>query len=186
MLVELLTLQNAGRSLEEICHPRTEGNNWAHTQNTTITISEDGAATLQFADVQAEQAILQAIPESASSEQRTDRQADSEAIMEEVMDIVAEGRFAGNGGDRSLLPPSWMDVSLKDPQLKIAVCLSFDRLMQSILLTNTDHQTHSAAHRQACPRPIHIHLFNPRRSLQRIQGQREAEEARADASDAKA
>jgi len=117
-MVEALTLQKAGRVLHEVCYPRVDGKNWQYTHNTTIATDADGVPTLEYADERAEQAILRSIAEPASEEQ----QANSEALFEEVTNTVAEGKLLQASEKPSFLAPVWMDFSMKDPELKMAVC----------------------------------------------------------------
>lgn len=121
VMVEALVLQKAGRPAGQVCYPRAAGSNvWMHTRNGTIQPSAaGGGVNVVFTDPQAEQQILQAIPQELQQPQ------DERALFGEVEGAVAQGELAGQqaeaGKQSGFLPPAWMDVSIQDPTLKMAV-----------------------------------------------------------------
>lgn len=119
--VEVLVLERAGRDVEQVCWPRVQGGmgSWVYTRNATVQPSSDGGVTLGFTQAEAEQQILQAIPDTTPDALVQDAQA----LFSEVEGAVAEEgglpEYANGGGKRT--QPVWMDFSLTDPTLKLAV-----------------------------------------------------------------
>ena len=119
--VEALVLQKAGRDVEQVCWPRGEGSHgWMYTRGARVQPSVNGGVTVGFTQAEAEGLILQAIPLEAAEGQTLDEAA----LFGEVEGAVADGSSAeGESGKKNgFLPPAWMDVSLHDPRLKMAVC----------------------------------------------------------------
>ena len=119
--VEILVLQRAGRLTGEVCYPRYQGTqSWMHTREARIEPAAAGQGTkLTFTNPQAEQHILQAIPE----ELPVDHVADEQALFSEVEHAVAQGASAEHVNEaKEHLPSTWSSVSIKDPSVKMAVC----------------------------------------------------------------
>ncbi|KAK5128418.1 hypothetical protein LTR85_003086 [Meristemomyces frigidus] len=113
--VEALVLQKAQRDVEAVCWPRGSSvTSWAHTRRATIQPSVDGGVTVSFAQPEAEQEILQAIP----LELPQDRTQSEEAISQHLQPAVAGSQESKQKGS---MAPAWMDVSLQDSALKMAI-----------------------------------------------------------------
>ena len=121
--VEALVLQKAKRPTGQVCYPRlADSNGWMHTRNATIKPSATGKGiTVTFPDPNAELQILASIPKELM--EGAQGLQDEDALFTEVEGAIAES------GDRNItgqkpkgrLPPAWMDVSVSNPGLKIAV-----------------------------------------------------------------
>ena len=115
IVVEILALQKAGRSLNQACYPRDfEDYDWKHTFDAGIELLEHGAPSLEFKSKDSEDAILKAIPYEQLKEQK---QAESTNSFPTFPANWADGVPAGT-------PPPWMSMKITDPTLKLVVILS--------------------------------------------------------------
>ncbi|KAK5732873.1 hypothetical protein LTR17_010146 [Elasticomyces elasticus] len=120
IMVEILALQQAGRAPGQVCYPRNaDMYTWRQTRKAAMKSATNRAsATVSFSDLAAEQFVLQAIPESASTETAQDQQV----LINEVEFAVADADEAlGWKASSDLSAPSWMDISIKNPSVKMAL-----------------------------------------------------------------
>ncbi|KAK3653658.1 hypothetical protein LTR56_004513 [Elasticomyces elasticus] len=123
IMVEILALQQAGRAPGQVCYPRNaDMYTWRQTRKAAMKSATNRAgATVSFSDLAAEQFVLQAIPESAPTETVQDQQV----LINEVEFAVADADDAlGWKASSDLSAPSWMDISIKNPSVKMAVCVA--------------------------------------------------------------
>ena len=110
--VEVLTLQNAGRNIDEVCATRDDDtNNLKRTGSVAITLADDNAPpSLKFKSEKDERDILRAIPR---------RQASTKKTPPSPPNGVKFARF--QGGAHRQETDSWMDMPLRDPRVKLTV-----------------------------------------------------------------
>lgn len=137
IVVEILTLHRAGRDLSQACLPRGEGSeNKQHTMGATIVLGGDGASSLEFNSKAVKESILKAIPELELSEQEQTNTSRSIAPS-----LVNELSQYSNGH-------LWMDMKLRDMNVKLAVSSAADlETSHTTLLISTDRQTSPSTHR---------------------------------------
>lgn len=130
VVVEVFALQKAGRDVDEVCHARQEGSsNWIYTKGARITQSVNGGITIDFAQADDEQQLLQAIQDAKTErhlqpEENTFVEGQGSNIQQlarEVEGAVSGDALAEESAQRPFLPPAWMDIKLNDPHLKLAV-----------------------------------------------------------------
>lgn len=116
--VEALTLQKAGRDVEQVCWPRVgSAANWEVTRNARLQASVDGGVTVHFGTPEDESTILASIPTTLPENATQDQ----ETLVNEVTNAVQGDLAEGEDGGIGKLPPAWMDISLHEPTLKMAV-----------------------------------------------------------------
>ncbi|KAK5680462.1 hypothetical protein LTS10_007390 [Elasticomyces elasticus] len=120
IMVEVIALQQAGRAPGQVCFPRNaDMYTWRQTRKAAMKSATNRAgATVSFSDLAAEQFVLQAIPENAPTETVQDQQV----LINEVEFAVADADEAlGWKASSDLSAPSWMDISIKNPSVKMAL-----------------------------------------------------------------
>lgn len=158
--VEALALQKAGRNVEELCHARNEGSsNWLCTKGAKLQQNVDGGITISFAQAKDEQQLLRAITDANTEGNLSTGENPSigehglsmQRLIREVEGVVSEGAPAEEGGQKHSLPSVWMDFTLNDPQLKLAVRASTPISMTPNVLMprRTDSQACPPTHWQA-------------------------------------
>ncbi|KAI7348696.1 hypothetical protein KC354_g13494 [Hortaea werneckii] len=136
--VEALTLQKAGRDVEQVCWPRVgSAANWEVTRNARLQASVDGGVTVHFGTPEDESTILASIPTTLPENATQDQETLVNEVTNAVQGDLAEGEDGGNGK----LPPAWMDISLHEPTLKMALIkrtlqLTSHRLSDHVLSTS--------------------------------------------------
>ncbi|OTA22510.1 hypothetical protein BTJ68_14935 [Hortaea werneckii EXF-2000] len=91
--------------------------NWEATRNARLQASVDGGVTVHFATPEDERTILASIPTTLPQTATQDQETLLNEVTNAVEGNLAEGDDIGNGK----LPPAWMDLSLHEPALKMAL-----------------------------------------------------------------
>jgi len=120
VIVEILTLQKAGRVPGDVCLGRRPfANSWQKTRKAQLKANTTGtgvAVSYPFPAV--EERVLTAIDSSSPAES---------TLLQQSLTAKAESAVFVAGISSEGPAPAWMNVSIKDPSVKMAVCKSTDR-----------------------------------------------------------
>lgn len=117
--VEIAALRQAGRSTLEVCNAHPKGSLVEQTTKARLSQAEDGTLQVQFASPQEEEAVLAGIESSSPFRitKKTKQKVDLERSEIKPADLVKELAQI----TKSETEVEWVDISLQDPELKLAV-----------------------------------------------------------------
>lgn len=119
VVVEIAALQQAGRSTMEVCNAHPQGSLIEHTTKAQLSQLNDGALQVHFASAQDQEAVLAGIesgnplriPETPKQKIDLER---ARAKPEDLATELTQIRSSESDVD-------WVDISLQDVELKLAV-----------------------------------------------------------------
>ena len=159
--VEVLTLQNAGRDLDEVSSPPTNrAKDWQQTRHAAIVVdSVSNTASLKFSNPQSEEQILQAIARKHGEVQPRKQEETSDHDHAEPQSTARKGATQNTDGftianqlgyflkDSLAQYPegakSWMGMRLIDPQVKLTVRGSYIGHIYAISYTSQSRSSNA-------------------------------------------
>lgn len=119
VVVEIAALQQAGRSPMEVCNAHPQGSLIEHTTKAQLSQLNDGALQVRFASAQDQEAVLAGI-ESGNPlriPETPKQKIDLEQARAKPKDLATElAQIRSSESD-----VDWVDISLQDVELKLAV-----------------------------------------------------------------